>query len=108
MQQHQNDWKILLPVITLIILGLIGMFIASFLLAKPFGMSRQMAFACSLTALCGFLDYILTTDVVNNLTKDKQEQVFLLDNMLPKMLVGGFATVSVAAVFVASFFLKML
>ena len=72
-------------------------------------MSRQMAFACSLTALCGFpSDYILTTDVVNNLTKDKQEQVFLLDNMLPKMLVGGFATVSVAAVFVASFFLKML
>ena len=105
----QTIGQILLPVITLIILGLIGMFIASFLLAKPFGMSRQMAFACSLTALCGFpSDYILTTDVVNNLTKDKQEQVFLLDNMLPKMLVGGFATVSVAAVFVASFFLKML
>lgn len=105
----QTIGAILLQVVVLIALGLFGMFVVSFLLAKPFGMTRQMAFACSLTALCGFpADYILTTDVVNNLTKDKKEQSFLLDNMLPKMLVGGFATVSVASIFIASFFLKML
>ena len=85
------------------------MFLASVILAKPFGMSRPMAFACALTALCGFpADYILTTDVVNSLTDDADERAFLLDNMLPKMLVGGFATVSIASVLIASFFLNML
>ena len=101
--------KILLQVLVLIALGLSGMFLASVLLAKPFGMSRSMAFACALTALCGFpADYILTNDVVNSLTNDSDEQQFLLDNMLPKMLVGGFATVSIASVLIASFFLNML
>ena len=101
--------KILLQVLVLIALGLSGMFLASVLLAKPFGMSRSMAFACALTALCGFpADYILTNDVVNSLTNDADEQQFLLDNMLPKMLVGGFATVSIASVLIASFFLNML
>ncbi len=47
-------------------------------------------------------------NVVNSLTNDSDEQQFLLDNMLPKMLVGGFATVSIASVLIASFFLNML
>lgn len=101
--------KILLQALILIALGLLGMFLASVILAKPFSMSRPMAFACALTALCGFpADYILTTDVVNSLTDDADERAFLLDNMLPKMLVGGFATVSIASVLIASFFLNML
>ncbi|CAH1855846.1 hypothetical protein [Convivina intestini] len=100
---------IFLPIITLIVLGLMGMFLVSILLAKPMGMHKEMAFACALTALCGFpADYILTDDVVKNLTADINEQEFLLDNMLPKMLVGGFATVSIASVFVVSIFLKLI
>lgn len=99
--------SIILKVLALIVLGLLGMFLASFVLAKPFGMSRPMAFACALTALCGFpADYILTTDVVHNLTEDEHERAFLLNSMLPKMLVGGFATVSIASIFVAELFLR--
>lgn len=101
--------NILLKVLVLIVLGLLGMFLASWLLAKPFGMSRPMAFACALTALCGFpADYVLTTDVVNNISTDDDEKAFLLNSMLPKMLVGGFATVSVASIFVAELFLRFL
>lgn len=100
---------ILIQVIILVFLGLLGMWVASFILAKPFGLTRPMAFACSLTALCGFpADYVLTTDVVSTISSDEKEREFLLDNMLPKMLVGGFATVSIASIFIASFFLKML
>lgn len=100
---------ILLQVIILALMGLIGMFVVSIILAKPFGMSKSMAFACALTALCGFpADYVLTNDVVNTLTDDEDEKEYLLDNMLPKMLVGGFATVSIASIIIASVFLKML
>src|SRR5699024_9372826 len=94
--------KIILQIVVLILLGILGMFIASFILAKPFGMSREMAFACSLTALFGFpADFILTTEVCHTIAKDPDEEAYLTEKILPKMLVGGFATVSVASVIIA-------
>lgn len=101
--------SMLVQIIVLIALGMLGMFIASFVLCKPFGMSREMAFSCSLTALFGFpADYILTTEVAHNVAKSKEEEQYLLDNTLPQMLVGGFATVSIASVIIASVFLKLI
>ncbi|MDF7669343.1 hypothetical protein [Lactobacillus sp. ESL0703] len=101
--------KVFVQIIVLMLLGLLGMFLASIILAKPFGMSPEMAFACSLTSLFGFpADYILTTEICHNVAKDKEEEAVLVDQILPKMLVGGFATVSVASVIIASIFLKLL
>ncbi|MCD8915788.1 hypothetical protein K2V61_09545 [Staphylococcus simulans] len=100
---------IMIQILVLIVLGIIGMYLASFLLAKPLKLSKDMAFATSLTALFGFpADYILTKEVVNNLTHDQKQRAYLLDYMMPKMLVGGFATVSVASIIIASIFLKLL
>ncbi|RRK11062.1 hypothetical protein D1831_04415 [Lactiplantibacillus garii] len=100
---------ILVPIVTLIILGITGMFLASAVLAKPLGFSREMAFASALTALFGFpADYIVTHEVAGIMGTNAKEKKYLLDHMLPKMLVGGFATVSVASVIIASVFLKIL
>ncbi|KRK48352.1 hypothetical protein FC96_GL001452 [Secundilactobacillus kimchicus JCM 15530] len=100
---------IIFQIIVLIFLGLVGMFLASRLLAKPFGMSWQMAYACSLTSLFGFpADYILTSEVAHTVADSDDSEEYLLQNMMPKMLVGGFATVSVASVIIASIFLKLL
>lgn len=72
-------------------------------------MTWQMAYACSLTALCGFpADYIITSEVSHEVANSKEEEAYLMDNMMPKMLVGGFATVSVASIIIASVFLKLL
>lgn len=101
--------SIILPIIVLIALGILGMLIASILLAKPLKLSRHMAFACSLTALFGFpADYIITTETCKSIGRDKDEKAYLISNMLPKMLVGGFATVSIASVIISSIFLKLL
>ena len=100
---------IVLQIIVLIVLGLLGMFIASSLLAKPFKMSWQMAYACSLTSLFGYpADYILTSEISHEVATSKEEENYLLKHMMPKMLVGGFATVSVASIIIASIFLKLL
>lgn len=100
---------IIVQILVLIVLGIFGMFLASYALAKPFGMSKNMAFACSLTALFGFpADFILTTEVCHSVATDEGEEAYLTANILPKMLVGGFATVSVASVIIASVFLKLL
>ena len=103
---------IVLQIIVLIALGVLGMFLASRLLAKPFGMSWQMAFSCSLTALFGFpadyIHYILTLEVARAMATTEDEEEYLTQQMMPKMLVGGFATVSVASVIIATIFLKLL
>ena len=100
---------IVVQIIVLIALGLLGMFIASSLLAKPFKMTWQMAYACSLTCLFGFpTDYILTSEVSREMAHNKEEENYLLAHMMPKMLVGGFATVSIASIIIASIFLKLL
>lgn len=100
---------VILQIVVLIVLGVVGMFVASFLLHKPLHMSPYMAFACSLTALFGFpADYVLTTEVARTVSTTKDEEEVVLENTLNPMLVGGFATVSVASVVIASIFLRLL
>lgn len=79
---------IVLQIIVLIVLGLLGMFIASSLLAKPFKMSWQMAYACSLTSFFGYpANYILTSEISHEVAISKEEN-YLLKHMMPKMLVA--------------------
>ncbi|CAB1239568.1 hypothetical protein ACFHWD_10145 [Clostridium sp. MT-14] len=97
------------PIIVLIILGILGMFIMSMLVGRPLGFSKEMAFACALTALFGFpADYVITTEVCKSVGSTEEEKNYLIDILLPRMLVGGFMTVSIASVVIASIFLKLL
>ncbi|MFL0252549.1 hypothetical protein ACJDT4_19230 [Clostridium neuense] len=101
--------KILIPIIVLILLGILGMFLTSLITGKLVGFSKEMSFACALTALFGFpADYIITTEVCKSVSKNEEEEAYVTDILLPRMLVGGFATVSVASVIIAGVFLKML
>lgn len=101
--------EILVPLIGIIILGVIGMAIVSMLLGKLFGYSKEMAFSVALTALFGFpADYILTHEAVKSVCETQEENEYVLDNMLPQMLVGGFTTVTIASVIIAGFFVKLL
>ncbi|WP_294183012.1 hypothetical protein [uncultured Clostridium sp.] len=97
------------PIIVLIILGILGMFIMSMLVGRHLGFSKEMAFACALTALFGFpADYVITTEVCKSVGTTEEEKNYLIDILLPRMLVGGFMTVSIASVIIASIFLKLL
>jgi hypothetical protein len=101
--------EILYPLIVCIILAVIGMYIFSFLVGKVLKVSKEMAFAVSLTALYGFpADYIITNEVVNSLTKDENEKEALLSHMLPPMLVGGFISVTIVSVILAGVFVQFL
>lgn len=101
--------KIALPLFGIIILGVIGMGILSMLLGKLLGETKEMAFSIAMTALYGFpADYILTIEAIKSVTNNDQEYKYALDSMLPKMLVGGFTTVTIASVIIAGIFVKLL
>ncbi|MBE1553168.1 hypothetical protein [Sporosarcina limicola] len=101
--------EILYPLIGCIVLGVIGMYIFSLLIGKVLKVSKEMAFAVSLTALYGFpADYIITNEVINSLTEDEKEREALTSHMMPPMLVGGFISVTVVSVILAGFFVEFL
>ena len=101
--------EILYPLIVCIVLGVIGMYIFSFIIGKVLGVSKDLAFAVSLTALYGFpADYIITNEVINSLTEDENEREALTSHMLPPMLVGGFISVTMVSVVLAGVFVGFL
>ncbi|MBS3681906.1 hypothetical protein KGF86_17075 [Ornithinibacillus massiliensis] len=101
--------EIILPLLGSIIIGVVGMYIFSFIAGKLLKVSKEMAFAVSLTALYGFpADYIITNEVINSLTKDEKEKEVLTSHMLPPMLVGGFITVTIVSVVLAGIFVSFL
>ncbi|MGM0973850.1 MAG: hypothetical protein ACQEW2_13065 [Bacillota bacterium] len=105
--------EIIYPLAGTIILGVIGMYVFSFIAGKLLKVSKEMAFAVSLTALYGFpSDYIITNEVIKALTEDEKEREMLTSNMLPPMLppmlVGGFITVTIVSVVLAGIFVGLL
>lgn len=101
--------EIIYPLVGTIVIGVIGMYIFSFIAGKILKVSKEMAFAVSLTALYGFpADYIITNEVIKSLTNDEKEKEMLTSRMLPPMLVGGFITVTIVSVILAGIFVKFL
>lgn len=100
--------KIAGPLILIIIVGVIGMAITSIAVGKMLGMTKEMAFATSLTALYGFPpNYVLTEEASKALAKNEEEKKYLMDQMLPQMIVGGFVTVTITSVIIAGIFVNL-
>ncbi|WP_040207343.1 hypothetical protein [Neobacillus jeddahensis] len=101
--------EIIYPLVGSIVIGVLGMYIFSFIVGKVLKVSKEMAFAVSLTALYGFpADFIITNEVIKSLTNDEEEKEMLTSHMLPPMLVGGFITVTIVSVVLAGIFVKFL
>lgn len=101
--------ELIIPFIGIIGFGVAGLVIFSIIAAKIFKESIPMAIAISLNALYGFpVNYTLTNDAAMALGKTGDEVDFLTGEMLPKMLIGGFASVTIVSVIIAGIFAKML
>jgi hypothetical protein len=101
--------KIIVPLVGIIVIGVTGLAIASMLVGKLLGYSKEMAFSVALTALFGFpADYILTHEAIKAVSETQEENEYALGEMVPKMLVGGFTTVTIASVIIAGIFVKFM
>lgn len=101
--------EIVVPLAGIIVLGVSGMALLSMFLGKRLGYTKEMSFAVALTALYGFPpNYILTEEASKALSETQEEREFLMDEMLPKMLVGGFTTVTIVSVLIAGIFVNLI
>jgi hypothetical protein len=53
-------------------------------------------------------NYILTIEAIKSVAGNEEEYNYTLNEMLPKMLVGGFVTVTITSVIIAGYFVKLL
>lgn len=97
------------PMLILIVIGVLGMGIMALIVSKLVKMNFFMAMAVNLTALYGFPpNYILTEEACTALAENDTEKNYLMEHMLPQMIVGGFVTVTITSVVIAGVFAGLL
>ena len=95
--------EIIKPILIAQVLGVAGYAIFAFIVGKALNVSPYLAIAIGSTANYGFPGtYVISKEVSKAVGETPEQKEMILDAILPKMLVGGFVTVSIASVFLAS------
>ncbi len=99
-----------IPAVILIsICGVSGLALGGFIASKAVGWHPLKGMPVALTALVGFPgDYIICEEVSRSTTDNQTDQTRVFNEIVTPMLIGGFVTVTVASVVVASFVMGML
>lgn len=101
--------SLLFPMVVSLVLGVIGIAIFSAIAGKLLGYSMEMSIAIGVSALFGFPGtFILSNEVANANSEDEEERKAVLDHILPKMLVAGFVTVTIASVLLAGVMVNLM
>lgn len=97
----------LIPTVGVIVLGSIGLIIGAAIAGRLLGFRKEMAISVALTALYGYPGtYILSQESAKAVSENDAEKEYIISRIQPKMIVGGFTTVTFASVFVASILVK--
>lgn len=99
--------SMLVPAIGVILVGCVGLCIGAAVAGRLVGFHKEMAMSVALTALYGYPgNFILSQESVKAVAGNAEESEYLSSRIEPQMIVGGFTTVTIASVFVASIFIK--
>ena len=95
--------NLLEPLIFAFVLGVSGLMIFAAIVGKIIGYSIPMSIAVGLTALYGFPGtMILSQEAAKNVGTTEEEVQVIENNILPKMIIAGFATVTITSVVATS------
>lgn len=104
------DILAVLPAVSaILIIGTIGLLLGGFIGSKLFKWDYNKGVPVVLTAMYGFPgDYLITQEVSRSVGRNKEEEAMILNQLLPPMLMGGFASVSIGSVVIASILVQTL
>ncbi|UOQ94540.1 hypothetical protein MUO14_06185 [Halobacillus shinanisalinarum] len=93
----------LVAVLIVIVVGTTGLVIGGMIGAKIFKWKPTKAVPIVLTALYGFPgDYLIVEEVSRSIGRNEAEQKRIMDELLAPMLIGGFTSVTVGSIVIAS------
>ena len=97
------------PLLIVFAATLLGIFGLSWPLSRLFGYSWALTTALSVTCMMGFPGtFIVSNEVATQLAESEEEREFILGEIMPKMLIAGFVTVTITSVFLAGFLVKFI
>jgi hypothetical protein len=97
------------PIVVGFFFGVLGIVVMSWLVGKLIGVSAGMAIAIGSTALYGFPgNYIIVQEIAKSMSHNEEERKALVDYLLPPMIVGGYATVTIGSVIFAGVCVRFL
>ncbi len=92
------------PVVVSFGVSLVGIVLAAFVMSKILGVTWALATAIGVTCLFGFPGTFIVTDEVTTAgCANPEEKEYCMSRLLPKMLVGGFTTVTIGSVILAGY-----
>lgn len=96
-------------VVTILGLGILGILVGGYIGSKIVGWHPYKGMPVALTALFGFPgDYIICEEVSRSEARTPEEEEALFQELVTPMLIGGFVTVTVASVFIASIVMNLI
>lgn len=98
--------KLLIPVFGLLIIAAVGVVICSVIAGKLLKWDMYLSIAVGLTCMFGYpVSYAVATEAAAGAVKGKgfspEEEARVLDYVLPKMIISGVVSVSIASVIIA-------
>lgn len=99
----------LIPVLVIMVVGIAGLTLGAVIGAKLFKWDLNKAIPVVLTALYGFPgDYLIVEEISRSEGRNEAEQKRIVDELLAPMLIGGFTSVTVGSVAIASILISTL
>lgn len=99
----------LVPIVGLILLGAVGIIGMSILMGKFVGLSVPMSIVVGIQAYSGYpLNYQMGLETIEAVATSPEEREYLKAEILPKIVIGGVISVSVASVIIGSIFANLL
>ena len=99
----------IVPMVGMLVLGAAGIALFSIIAGKLLNVSPCVSVSIGLTALLAYpATQIVTEEVVRMLPVSDEEKKIVMDELLPKMLIGGFVTVTIASVVFAGIVVPMI
>lgn len=99
----------ILAVVLILGLGIIGITAGGLTASKLVGWHPYKGMPVALTALIGFPgDYLICEEVARSETDNPEDEAKLFQELVTPMLIGGFVTVTVASVFIATFVMSLI
>ncbi len=89
------------PILITFVVGLAGNVVFSVIVGKLVGYSAAMSIAIGLTSLYGFPGtMILSQEAASSVGETEEEKAAIEGEILPKMIIAGFATVTITSVII--------
>ncbi|HET6872928.1 MAG TPA: hypothetical protein VFH42_08085 [Sporolactobacillaceae bacterium] len=90
-------------VLAILVIGAIGIILGGLIGGKLLGWDINKSIPVALTAMFGFPgDFLVSEEVSRSVGETKEEQEYLFKEILSPMIVGGFTTVTIASIVIAS------